>query len=205
MRLLSVSAAILTFIAGLVACAPRSGAPDFYAIMDRTIDMMLEMGVELEQKGLHSANEIVMRDFASRLQKSINKRPKLYGETMGLTLQKDGSLKGFSDPNRNNVMEIGEPMLFTLEIDAENERLVCTDYTGTFYGYRISGSGFFAGALVGSMRKRQQLAGVAPNRFAGAEINTKTRTAQASKPRGGAMRKASARSKARSGGARTGK
>jgi len=172
-------------------------SPDFYEIMDRTVDVMVATNQDLAAKDQTMANAMTMKKFTQRLHTAINANPRPYSKPVGLELLDDASFKGFDDKNNDNIQDYGEEKLFTLEIDPENNRLVCTDHTGQNHGYRISGAGFFAGALMGNLMNRQRTAGIDPNRFTGSTMRSTSRSDRAAQR--------NARSRARSGGARSGK
>ncbi|MEL7489476.1 MAG: hypothetical protein AAGJ73_02055 [Pseudomonadota bacterium] len=198
MKRTSCTAAIITLAMLAQSCADQqSKAPDFYALMDRTVDVIVATNNELAAKDQTNANALTMNKFTERLHAAINANPHLYASPMGLELLDDASFKGFDDKNGDNKQDIGEEKMFTLEIDAENNRLVCTDYTGEHHGYRVSGAGFFAGALMGNLLTRQRNAGVNPGRFNGTSMRTTSRAEMTARR--------NARSRARSGGARSGK
>ncbi len=189
--------AAAAFTVVLTACSTETTSPDYDAIMDRTVDVMDAMNREMAQNGIESASATVMEDLTGRLHAAINAAPSLYKSSIGLGVLEDASFEGFDDKDADNEKDLGEERLFTLEIDAENERLVCTDYSGQQHGYRIGSGGFFAGALLGGLMSRQRDAGVDPNRFSGAQMRTTSRTEIADRK--------SARTSARSGGSRSGK
>ena len=190
-------AAIAAFAFLAQSCADQqSKSPDFYGIMDRTVDVILATNNAIEASSEEVPEEVAMSAFEERLHLAINANPKLYSSPMGLEMMEDASFKGFNDKNNDNKQDAGEEKLFTLEIDSENNRLVCTDHTGQHHGYRVSGAGFFAGALMGGLLGRQSNAGVNPNRFNGSNMRSTSRSEMAQR---------NARSRARSGGSRSGK
>ncbi len=107
-------------------------------------------------------------------------------------LGKDAKFTGVDDANRNKVADADEPLLFTVELDAQNKRMIATDSSGTGTSHGFSGMGFIAGALIGSMMGRQRSAGIAPGSFSNRKLASPASYNQA-------------RSRARSGGLRGGK
>ena len=91
-----------------------------------------------------------LKQFADELNKA-----KLVKSPVGVILNGDGSVEGFTDNNKNAQKDAGEAMLFTVQVDAERSRLIASD--GEHYrpaAYRPH-FGFFSGYLLGSMLGRQ--------------------------------------------------
>ncbi|MEO0878765.1 MAG: hypothetical protein AAFY22_03540 [Pseudomonadota bacterium] len=196
-------------IMALSGCAGSSQTPDFYGIMDRTVEMILAYDRMFASNGSETISKEDLEHFNRNLFAFLNQKPRLHNMPIGVNLNEDASFLGFEDKDINNQKAAGERKLFTMEIDAENERLVLIDETGAHHGYRVRG-GFFVGALMGDLRDKQTKAGVRPNRFANVAMDSrdhKVRDHKAAQQR--AARKASARtsarSSARSGGTRSGK
>ncbi|MCP4698140.1 MAG: hypothetical protein GY862_15000 [Gammaproteobacteria bacterium] len=116
-----------------------------------------------------------MAEFLALCTENMNKA-KLISKPIGLGLLKDGTIEGFVDPNKNSKKDSGEKQIFTVEIDAERNRLIATD---TQNGYRrdnvLGGmaTGLLAGALIGSMLSRQRGAGVSSSRYSNMKMNDK--------------------------------
>ncbi|MEE9444089.1 MAG: hypothetical protein V3V19_00350 [Cocleimonas sp.] len=108
----------------------------------------------------------VMESFSKKYASNLNNEPSLasYGP-MGVTAEKDGSFKTFSDTNKNNIKDAGEKDLFKVEADAENNRLVASNEEGVAeQSHSFMGSGFFMGMLLGNMLGGQRSMGVNPAR-----------------------------------------
>ena len=90
-----------------------------------------------------------------------------------------------------------EKLLFTVELDGQNKRMIASDDAGrgTYQGF--SGSGFLTGILIGSMLGRQRAAGIQPGSFSNRRLASPASYTQGRRTR--------ARSRARSGGLRFGK
>ncbi|MEL7489474.1 MAG: hypothetical protein AAGJ73_02045 [Pseudomonadota bacterium] len=177
---------------------------DINGVMDRTIDAMVDFAKDSEASGVTLADNEVIPKFAPRLHAALNARPKVFTGNVGLTAKSDASFQGFDDLNKNNRKEDGEQHLFTLEIDAENERLIATDFSENTYGTQFR-DGQYRGYFFVWVSRRQSAAGLRPNRFAGRNIDTRMKPVRAASSRGRAGRTRSARSRARSGGSRSGK
>lgn len=109
-----------------------------------------------EVQAIDPANEdAVKRDaFLKRFAEELNKEP-ISTATVGVAMQADGSIEGFTDPNSNMQKDAGEQQLFTVQIDAERNRLIASDgehHRDHSYRPRF---GFFSGYMLGSMLGRQ--------------------------------------------------
>ncbi len=176
---------------------------DINGVMDRTIEAIIDFTADMETSNPTISEAEALQSFTSYLHKALNKRPNVFTGTLGLTSHADASFDGFDDLNRNNVQDNDEQYLFKLEIDTENERLIATDFSETHHGTTFR-NGQYRGFFLGYIGSRQASAGVDPKRFAGKSIDTRMKPVRTAS--NGQMRKAgSARSKARSGGARSGK
>ena len=182
----------------LGACTAAPTGPqtvDLGQVLDRTEMAINGFQSYAEQEGVEELSNADMQTFRSFLGGVYNSEPRFYDRPMGVSLEEDGSFLGFVDANMNDVQDAGEDDLFTVEIDAENERLIATDMAGQSSGLRFSSGGFLTGLIVGRMLSRQSSAGIARGSF-----NNRTVT-----PRSSYRAPASARSRVRSGGVRSGK
>lgn len=164
---------------------------DLGQVLDRTEYALQEYQGHLGNQGVTEVSEDQMTEFTRFYTSILNSDPRFYDNTLGLEVQKDASFLGFADANANGIQDSNEGKVFTVEIDEENNRLIATDASGNSSGLRFSGTGFLAGALIGSLIGRQRAAGVSKGSF----NNRKTT------PRGNYR----APSSARSGGPRSGK
>lgn len=168
---------------------------DMGEVLDRTEFAMTQFDAFAQQSDVQTLDDGQMDQFSLYLAQVLNADPRFYDKTMGIELQQDASLVGFADDNADQIRDVGEAKLFTLEIDSENNRLIATDETGAGTHRGFSGTGLLAGVLLGNMLSRQSAAGVQPGAFNGRQ--TTARSAYKA-PR-------SARSRARSGGFSVGK
>jgi len=172
--------------------APKSvQTADLGQVLDRTEFAMGKYQENLSGNGITEASDDQMAEFTTYLTEVLNSEPRFYDTQLGMEFQTDATFLGFSDDNANGVREAEEGELFTIEIDEANNRLIITDTDGSSTGMRFSGTGFLAGALIGSMLGRQRAAGVSASSF-----NNRSVTPRASY---------SAPRSARSGGLRAGK
>lgn len=188
----------LGLAATLAACSAAPSGPqtvDLGQVLDRTEFAITEYQGYLASNELEDLDEANMEEFTGFYTAVLNTQPGFYDQNLGVSLEDDGSFLGYKDANANAVQDGGEDDLFTVEIDAENQRLIATDMSGESTGLRFSGAGFVTGLLVGRMLNRQSRAGVSRTALA-----NKTAT-----PRSSYRAPASARSRVRSGGTRSGK
>lgn len=122
--------------------------------------------------------------FSSFLQDEYNRAvPVLATSIIGVSPNQDASLIAFTDINGNGQLDdqTGEEALFMIEIDGENSRVIASSNSGAVDEYRVSGTGFLAGYLIGSLLTRQRVAGVNPKTLSG----KKPVTASAARTRAG--------------------
>ncbi len=130
-----------------------------------------------------------------------NTQPKIYEGNIGVIPQKDASLLAYVDSNANNTLDRGtEELLYKIEIDGENARIIASSNSGEVQEQGFSAGGLMTGFLIGSLLSRQSSAGV--NRSTLANKKTVSRQ-QASQAR--AKASSSARSRAGSGSHASGK
>ena len=165
---------------------------DLSQVLNRTVIAMDRFDKFLKQKNIEKATDEHMNQLNGFLQKVMNANPQFHEGQIAMKLDKSAKFAGVDDANKNGEVDSGEKQLFTVEIDTENKRLIATDESGAGTYRGISGMGFLAGALIGHMLGRQRAAGVTPASFNNRKLSSP-----------GAYRQA--RSRARSGGARSGK
>jgi len=163
-------------------------------VMVTTLDQeQAKMGSEFQGKSEDpAAREEFMTRFNVKYAENLNKA-KLMSQPIGTSVNKDGSISGFIDPNKNMTMDAGEQKIFIVEIDSARNRLIATD---TQRGYhRDSGfsmAGLATGLLIGHLLSRQSAAGVNTNKFSNMKMSPQNYHA-------GAVQQAKASAKARSG------
>ncbi len=171
---------------------------DLGQVLDRTeyaLSQYSEASGPADAGAAGEATDAQMAEFTEFLTAIMNAQPTFYDDPIGVNLQDDAMFLGFKDPNANNIQDSGEGKIFTIEIDSANERLIATDVAGDAASLRFSGAGFLTGLVIGNLLSRQSRAGIAPGSF-----NNRQAT-----PRNAYQAKSSARSRARSGGSRSGK
>lgn len=78
---------------------------------------------------------------------------------VGVIPLKDSSLLAFGDKNKDQKYDKTEDVLFQIEIDGQNSRVIATSGVGAVSDRAFSGSGMLTGYLIGSMLNRQSAAG----------------------------------------------
>ncbi len=104
--------------------------------------------------------------FIETYHEKINEA-KMMPDPIGVAMQGDGSVLGFTDADNDNAQSGTETDLFKVEIDVENSRLIATDLQHGYHrdsGFRM-GTGLLAGYMLGRMLTSQRAAGISPNRF----------------------------------------
>lgn len=119
--------------------------------------------------------------FLTTFESNLN-AAQLISDPIVAAMKADGSVTG---TNATNGKE-----LFTVEIDAETNRLIATDTQNSYRrdrGFPVGG--IFMGYMMGSMLGRQRAAGIAPSRFSNMKMNQKGYYKSASASRAGARSK----------------
>ena len=145
----------------------------------------------------------LMELFLSQFEDDLNQAtPKLYAKNIGVSLESNGSILGFSDDNYNGKYDSKEQKLFSLEVDAENNRLLASEGERVReYRHRSHGGGFFTGMLIGSLLSRQRTSGVNTRNLSSRRATAKVNT----KPKSSTRKGSSAKSRSRSGSYSRGK
>jgi len=89
------------------------------------------------------------------------------GETVGIGYTKSGAFVGYADESEDGEMDEDERAIFTVEVDAEQSRLIATDVENSYHreGSYRSGSGFLTGFLIARMVSGQRSMGVNTSKF----------------------------------------
>ncbi|WP_425073011.1 hypothetical protein [Sagittula sp. S175] len=184
--------AVIGFVAyGAIFGDSGEQTADLGEVLDRTEFALVNYDGYLTENNVTEVTEENIAQFTGYLTEIYNSEPRFYDQALGLEIQTDAKFLGYADANANGVRDTGEGDVFTVEIDEENRRLIATDMAGHSSGLRFSGTGFLAGAFIGSMLARQRNAGITA-----ASFNNRNPTPRSSYK---------APSSARSGGLRAGK
>lgn len=138
---------------------------DLGQVLDRTVFALERYDGYLKEKNINEVGEEEMDTLAAFMTEVMNTDPRFHDQPLGVELTSDATFLGYTDTNNNKVKDEGEDKVFTVEIDSANKRLIATDVSGNGAHYGFSGSGFLAGALIGSLLSRQSAAGVRPGSF----------------------------------------
>ena len=176
-----------------------SGKPsiNLTEVLNRSVIAMEKYDRFLKQNKIEKATDAHLATLNDIFQEELNKAPRLHSGLIATRLGKDAKFTGVDDANRNKVADTDEKLLFTVELDGQNKRMIASDDSGrgTYQGF--SGSGFLTGILIGSMLGRQRAAGIQPGSFSNRRLASPASYTQGRRTR--------ARSRARSGGLRFGK
>ena len=93
-------------------------------------------------------------EFLATFAKNLN-TAKVVKRTVGVEFNASGSIIGFADSDKNNTKSATEQQLFTIDIDAERNRVVASDTGGHYRDHQYRPRfGFFSGYMLGSMLNR---------------------------------------------------
>ena len=192
--------AVIAVTTSLTACGGASSkkGTDLNEVLDRTVIALEFAEAKLEKPADEEASNQQVEVFTSIMHQVMNRAPKLQSQPVGVVLREDAAFIGFNDKNGDNVADAGEKELFSIELDGERNRIIATNLESGQGSYRVSGTGLFAGYMIGRLMGRQRRAGVKPSSFA-------NRNVKASKPRSARRASTRARSSTRSGSSRGGK
>jgi len=163
---------IAAVLGGVYLYSNNNSGPAF---VEEEIDLNLALDITVET--LHSYSDSLgetkpegdaaFLGFAEKLGTNYNlAQPPLYKEQIGVSPQEDASLMAFSDTNMNRSWEEGEAVLFKIEIDGEQSRIIASSNSGAVNDHHFSGTSLLTGYLIGSMLSRQRGAGVTSKQLA---------------------------------------
>lgn len=179
MKKLFLISSLVASSAFLTGCDSGGGTVDLVDL-DKVLDVLVDTAEAMPapkegEKPAEPEIDNAMADFASKYRDNLNAVP-LMSTPVGVSLQKDGTFIGFSDPNDNNTKDSGEENLFQVEIDGPRERIIASDLANGYHrdhGYSRAGMGFLGGMLLGSMLNRQRASGISPNKHANTKVSPK--------------------------------
>jgi hypothetical protein len=159
-------------LGGVYLYSSNNSSPSF---VEEEIDLNLALDITVDT--LHSYSDSLgdqkpegdaaFLGFAETLGTNYNlAQPPLYKEQIGVSPEQDASLMAFSDTNMNRTWEEGEAILFKIEIDGEQSRIIASSNSGAVNEHHFSGTSLLAGYLIGSMMSRQRGAGVTSKQLA---------------------------------------
>jgi len=153
----------------MTACSPSdSQNTSSLADMNRALEVASTTMTTMD-KTTTSANssvtkETAMSDFSKSYAEKLNNDPKMAQyKPIGVVPGADGSFSAFTDANNNQIKDADEKVIFKLEADAKNGRLVASNEAGVAeQSHSFMGGGFFMGMLLGNMLSRQSMTGANP-------------------------------------------
>ena len=117
-----------------------------------------------------------MTQFAQALnESSVSQQP------VGVDMREDGVIEGYSDLNSDGTKSAQEPVLFDIEVDVEQNRVIASQTVeGDTYhrDHSYFPGGIFTGYLIGSMLGRQMAYGAGP-RYANTRMSPRNYHASA--------------------------
>jgi len=163
---------IAAVLGGVYLYSNDNSSPSF---VEEEIDLNLALDITVDT--LHSYSDSLgdqkpegdaaFLGFAEKLGTNYNlAQPPLYKEQIGVSPQADASLMAFSDTNMNRALDEGEALLFKIEIDGEQSRIIASSNSGAVNEHQFSGTSLLTGYLIGSMLSRQRGAGVTSKQLA---------------------------------------
>ncbi|MGI9477405.1 MAG: hypothetical protein ACR2PI_11925 [Hyphomicrobiaceae bacterium] len=204
MRNHAIKLIALTLPVALAACggAPSDTAPiNVNQVLERTVKTLVNFDAYLRRYDYKTVDSAMFGQFNKTIQHDLNAAPPFHPTKIATRLNKDASITGYGDLNKNGKADPQEPKLFKIELDTDNDRIIVTSAAQGYATGRTMGrsGGFFAGVMIGGLMNRQTNAGVRRGHF------DSRRVANAPITRRVASRGSSARGRARSGGIRAGK
>lgn len=134
---------------------------DLNLVLDVTIDTIYGYEDELKALGIEPEGDDAFLGFTEKLSENYNlATPAIYKTKIGVNPQNDASVLAYSDTNGNGELEEGEDVLFLVEIDGEQSRVIASSRSGAVNDHHFSGTSILTGFLLGSMLSRQGAAGV---------------------------------------------
>lgn len=204
MRRYAITLVALTLPVALAACggAPSGSAPiNVNEVLNRTVKTIVNFDAYLRRYDYKTVDSAMFDQFNKTIQHDLNAAPRFHPTKIVTYFNKDASIMGYGDLNKNGKVDDLEPKLFKIELDTDNDRIIITSAAQGHATGRTMGrsGGFFAGVMIGGLMNRQTNAGVKRGHF------DNRRVANAPIGRKVASSGSRARGRARSGGIRAGK
>lgn len=156
---------------------PQVEIIDLNKVLDISKNTLNEMDAKAGDKKIDAndaaAKQKYMDEFNQTLAKNLN-AAKLMSTPIGTKVEREGSILGFTDTNKNMQLDDGggEKQLFRIEIDKSKNRLIAADLQRGYYrDTQFSGMGFLAGMLLGNMLSRQSAAGLSSSRYSNTQMS----------------------------------
>lgn len=192
----------------LAACGgiPEGTAPiNINQVLDRTAKRLVKFDEYLRRYDYKEIDQAMYDQFNTTIQHDLNAKPRFHSTKILTNIRKDASILGHGDLNANGKVDEKEPLLFKIEFDGDNNRIIVTSAAHRDAVGRPVRGGFFAGVMIGSIMNRQTSSGIKRGHFNGRNVAGAPVTNRKVASRGRSRARGSARSAARSGGLRGGK
>ncbi len=183
-----IAVGVLGYLAYTYLAPQGEQTADLGQVLDRTEFALVKYQEHLDENSVAEASDEQVEEFRSFLVKVLNSDPRFYEKTQGLEIMQDAKFMAFADENANGTKDSGEGDIYSVEIDEANNRLIATDMSGNSSGLRFSGTGFLAGALLGSLLSRQRGAGITANSFNNRNVTPRSSYKAPRSARSGGMR-----------------
>lgn len=191
-------------LAGCGGASTGTAEVNLNEVLERTVKTLINFDAYLRRYEYKHVDGAMFEQFNKTIQHDLNAAPPFHPTRIVTQLNKDASIMGYGDLNKNGKVDLDEPKLFKIELDADNDRVIVTSAAhGYATGRSMRGSGFFAGVMIGSLMNRQSAAGVKRGHFNDRRVANApvARKVAHRSPRASGR----ARGRARSGGIRAGK
>lgn len=134
---------------------------DLNRVLDITVNTLQTYGETISKKSDPNADQAFW-GLAEKLAVNYNNaQPKIYDGNIGVLPQKDASILAYVDSNVNNMLDRDtEKLLYKIEIDGENARVIASSSSGEVKDQPFSAGSMMTGFLIGSLLSRQSSAGV---------------------------------------------
>ena len=153
--IVGISAAIMSMIVG---CCIVSSVTSNNSTFGGKAAAVAEVDLEKLTKEFETYVTANSQDI-NGFEKVINDKSKgIYKGTdhVSVTMQKSGEVIGYVNKDTEPTYEAGkDKLVFSLQAEKGQSRVVARDSYSNHYAYRPSSSGFFTGLLIGNMLSRQ--------------------------------------------------
>ena len=170
-RRFSVILALLAGLSALPGCG-GAAAPDLHSVLERTLGGLLYFDEFMTANGIDEAGEEDMHELARTIAAKMNEEPKIWDSRVGINIFRNATIEGYRDANQNARQDVDEPQLFTVEIDADNGRLIATNSRGATLAHPLGefAKHLFAGGMMKKLLALQLEAGFEAGHFDGREV-----------------------------------
>jgi hypothetical protein len=169
------------FAIGFICCLPLAlsgcGSPaptvDLNKVLARTFETFVKFDTYMQAYDYKSMSPQLFEQLSVWMNQAINEKPALHDKPIVTIFNRDASLVGHLDLNRNGQVDPKEPLVFKVEVDADNFRLIASGPGKGGLEYQPP-PGFVTGVLIGSMLIHQRSAGIRHGHFDKRKVRTST-------------------------------